>query len=58
METITIDRKDIIALAKLAGELEDRIESLELMSDPEVMESHKRAKEQIKNREFANWDEL
>ena len=37
METVTIGRKDIIELAKLASELEDRLESLELMSDPEVM---------------------
>ena len=58
METITIQRKDILELAKLAAELEDRIESLELMSDPNVMESHKRAKEQIKNRDFADWDDL
>jgi len=58
METITIQRKDILELAKLAAELEDRIESLELMSDPKVMESHKRAKEQIKNRDFADWDDL
>ncbi|MBU0466100.1 MAG: hypothetical protein KKF39_00305 [Nanoarchaeota archaeon] len=58
METVSIPRKDVIELAKLAAELEDRLESLELMSNPEVMESHKRAKEQIKNREFANWDDL
>jgi hypothetical protein len=58
METVTIGRAEIIALAKLAEEINDRLESLELMSDPEVMESHRRAKEQIKKREFANWDEL
>ena len=58
METVTIPRKDVALLIKLAAELEDRLESLELMSDPEVMASHKRAKEQIKNREFANWNEL
>ncbi len=58
METVTISKKDIIVLAKLAAELEDRLESLELMSNPEVMEAHRKAKEQIKKREFANWDEL
>ena len=58
MENVTIQRKDIIALANLAAELEDRLESLELMSDSKVMESHKRAKEQIKNREFVNWNDL
>ena len=58
METVTIQRKDILEIAKLAAELEDKIESLELMSDSEVMESLKRSEEQIKNREFANWDEI
>ena len=58
METVIIERRNIIELAKLAAELEDRLESLELMSDPEVMESLKKSEEQIKNREFANWNEL
>ena len=58
METVTIERKNIVELVELATELEDRLESLELMSNPEVMESHRKAKEQIKNRDFANWDDL
>ncbi|MEK6885084.1 MAG: hypothetical protein AABY22_35965 [Nanoarchaeota archaeon] len=58
METITIERKVLVDLAKLAEEINDRIESLELMSNSEVMEGHKRAKEQIKRREFANWNDL
>ena len=58
METITIKKEALIELAKLAEELNDKIESLELMSNSKVMESHKRAKEQIKKREFANWNEL
>ena len=58
METVTISKKDIIVLAKLAAELEDRLESLELMSNPEVMEAHRKAKEQIKKREFANCDQI
>ncbi len=58
METITIDKRAISEIAKLVSELEDRIESIELMSNTEVMEAHKRAKEQIKKREFSNWNEL
>ena len=58
METITINRRAFADIARLVEELEDRIESLELMSDPEFMESLKKSEEQIKNREFANWDEL
>ncbi len=58
METVTINRRDLLELANLMEEIKNRIESLELMSDPKVMESHKRAKEQIKNREFADWNDL
>ena len=46
METITIEKKAFVDIAKLAAELENRIESLELMSDPEIMAAHERAKEQ------------
>ena len=33
-------------------------ESLELMADEDFMESYKESKEQIKKREFVDWDEL
>lgn len=58
METVTIDKKAIADLVRLKEEMDLIIESLELISDKEFMESHKRAKEQIKNRDFANWDDL
>ena len=58
METITIERKTLIELAKLAEEINDKLESLELMSDPNVMESHRRAKEQIKKRQLKEWNAL
>ena len=58
METIIIEKKAILEIAKLVSELEDRMESLELMADKEFIESLKKSEEQIKNREFANWDDL
>ena len=58
MEQIKVDRKAIADLVRIKEEFDNIIESLELMSDPEFMESLKKSKEQIKNREFANWDEL
>lgn len=58
MEEITISKSAIIDLAKLAEEMQLKIESLKLMSDPETMQTHKRAKEQIKNKEFADWNDL
>jgi len=60
METITIDKKAFVELMKLREEfnLNLIIESIELSNDKEFMESYKRSKEQIKNREFANWNEM
>ena len=52
METITIDKEIFADIAKLASEIEDRIESIELMNNKEFMESLKKSDEQIKNREF------
>ena len=54
-ETITIDRK---VLNDMIEEFQLMKESLELMQDEEVMESLKRSKEQIKNKDFADWNEL
>jgi len=54
-DTITIDRK---VLNDMIEEFQLMKESLELMQDKEVMESLKRSKEQIKNKDFADWNEL
>ena len=54
-ETITIDRK---VLNDMIEEFQLMKESLELMQDKEVMESLKRSQEQIKNKDFADWNEL
>ncbi len=48
----------IADLARLTSEINDRVESLELMGDKELMASLKKSKEQIKEREFADWDAL
>ena len=59
METkIMISKTAIADLAKLTNEMNDRVESLELMSDEEFMKSLRKAKEQIKNRDFVNWSDL
>jgi len=58
MEEICIKKSAIIDLARLTNEINDRVESLELMSDKKFMASLKRSDEQVKKREFVNWDEL
>jgi hypothetical protein len=39
-------------------ELDAIVESIKLMQDRDFTESYKKAKEEIKNREFVDWDEL
>ena len=57
-ETLTIDKKAFAELIDEFEELQLKLESLELMSNPDFMESLRKSEEQIKNRDFANWDEL
>lgn len=56
VETISISKKAILDLVKVKEEFDSIIESMELMSDKEFMSSYKKSKEQIKNREFADWN--
>lgn len=58
METITINKQAVVDLVKVKEEFDAIVESIELMSDKEFMESYKKAKEQIKKREFDDWNAL
>ena len=58
METITINKKAFFDLIKVKEEFDSIIESLGLMADPEFMASYKRAKQQIKDRDFDDWHRL
>lgn len=52
MEKITIEKSAIVDLVNLTNEINDRVESLELMSDKKFMKSFKKAKQQIKKKRF------
>ena len=58
MEQIKVDKRAIVDLAKRIEDINDRIESLMLASDPEFMRSLERSEKQVRNREFADWNEL
>ena len=58
MEEVTIGKKALLDLVRLTGELNARVESLELASNKGFMESYRKAKTQIKKRDFADWNEL
>ena len=56
--TIAIKKSEIADLVKLANEMNDRIESLELMGDKKFINSFRKSKEQIKKRDFSDWNAL
>ena len=57
-ETVAVNRQAISDLIRVKEEFDSIVESLELMSNKEFMNSYKKAKEQVKNRDFADWNEL
>ena len=57
-DTITVNKEAIIDLVRVKEEFDSIVESLELMSDKDFMESYKKAREQINKRNFADWNEL
>tara|TARA_Y100000310_G_C20307621_1_gene634707 strand:- start:4 stop:195 length:192 start_codon:yes stop_codon:yes gene_type:complete len=58
METANISKEALDALMNLKEEFDLVMESIELSNNPEVMESLRKSKDQIKNRDFADWNEL
>ena len=57
-ETIKANKQAILDLVKIKSEFDTIVESLELMGDKDFMDSYKEAKEQIKKRDFVDWNEL
>lgn len=57
-KTVTISREAFDDLIRIKEEFDTVMESLELMENEEFMESYKKAKEEIKNREFVDWNAL
>ena len=57
-ETICIRKNAILDLLKVKAQFDTIVESLELMADKKFMKSYEKSKEQIKKRDFADWNEL
>jgi len=56
--TICVRKDAILDLVRVKNQFDSIIESLELMSDSDFMDSYRKSKEQIKKREFDDWNEL
>ena len=58
METITINKEAITDLLRVKEEFDSIVESIALMTISEFMKSYNKSKEQIKKRDFDEWDDL
>jgi len=56
--TIPIRREAIADLLRIKDDFDAVVESLELMSDEDFMRSYRRSREQVRKREFTDWDDL
>jgi len=56
--TIAVDKEAIADLVRVKNEFDSIVESLELMANRDFMNSYKKSKEQIRNKEFVDWDDL
>jgi len=57
-EIVNIDKTEFIKLMEMLEEIQDRMESLELASNSELMKSLEKSKEEIANGEVVDFDEL
>jgi len=57
-ETIAVSKDAIMDLVLVKDRFDSIVESLELMANKEFMSSYKKSKEQVKKRDFVDWNEL
>ncbi len=57
-KTVTISQDAFEDLIRIKENFEVVMESLELMENEEFMVSYRKAKKELKNRDFVDWDEL
>ena len=55
---ININRNEFSKLVVMLQEIQDKMESLELANDPELMKSLEKSKEEIANGEVVDFDDL
>ena len=57
-KSITLDVNMFKDLVRVKEEFDSIMESIELMADEEFMKSYQKAKQEIGDRDFADWDKL
>lgn len=56
--TVMVKKQAIIDLLRVKEDFDTIVESLELMGNKDFTTSYRKAKEQIRKRNFADWNEL
>lgn len=57
-ERVNINKQAVVDLIRVKDEFDSIVESIELMSDKEFMDSYKKSRQQVKKREFVDVNEL
>ena len=57
-KTVQINQEALEDLLRIKDEFDTVVESIELMGNKEFMESYKKAKEEIRKRDFVDWNAL
>ena len=57
-KTVQINKEALEDLLRIKDEFDTVVESIELMGNKEFMESYKKAKEEIRKRDFVDWNAL
>jgi len=58
MNTVTVNKVAFMDLIRVKEEFDGIVESMELMADKPFMASHSKARKQIKDRDFSDWNAL
>ena len=58
MDTVTVNKVAFMDLIRVKEEFDGIVESMELMANKEFMASHSKARKQVKDREFCDWNAL
>jgi len=57
-QAMTVTKEALADLVRVKEEFDSIVESLQLMANKEFMDSYSKAKDQVKKRDFADWNSL
>ena len=58
MENVVVDKTAFMDLLRVKDEFDMIVESMELMAGKKFMESYRKARQQVKEKDFVDWNDL